>query len=201
MKIKRKYSHFKTLGDINIEDIPEKKGIYIYKIKKNVDMNGFENNKFKYNRRIIYVGKVKIDGEADLRSRLGNHLKNYSSNSSFRRSIGAIFKKSWNLEAFPSGKSSNKYNFVKISKNKENVIVNRNNENELKITNWMKKNLEYRFIVDYSDKLEDIYIEKLKPTCNDSKKFNPLRSRLFGRNNKIPSLRRTCAIEAKAKIN
>ena len=199
MKIKRKYSHFKTLRNINIKDIPKEKGIYIYKIKKNVDMKGFENNKFKYNRRIIYVGKVKIDGNAHLRSRLDNHLKNNSSNSSFRRSIGAIFKKSWNLEAYPSGKNSNNYNFVKISKNKENGIVIRNNENELKITNWMKKNLEYRFIVDYTDKLEDIYIEKLKPTCNDSKLFNPLKNRLFGENYG-PSLRTTCRVEANKKI-
>tara|TARA_B100001250_G_scaffold7703_1_gene6502 strand:+ start:55 stop:639 length:585 start_codon:yes stop_codon:yes gene_type:complete len=193
MTINRKYSHFKTLGYINVKDIPKEKGIYIFKVKKNVDMEGFENNKFKYNKRIIYVGKVKIEKSGDLRSRLKNHLSDNSSNSSFRRSIGAIFKKSWNLKAFPSGKNPKNYNFIRISKNKES-----GKENEVKITNWMKNNLEYRFIVDNSDKLENIYIEKLKPTCNDDE-FNPLRHRLFGKNYG-PSLRTTCRVEANKKI-
>ena len=46
----RKYSHFELVENIDIKDLPQTSGIYIFRLKKNVKMNGFENDQHKSNK-------------------------------------------------------------------------------------------------------------------------------------------------------
>jgi len=191
----RKYSHFELVENIDIKDLPQTSGIYIFRLKKNVKMNGFENDQHKYNKRIVYVGKAEgiKKNKNTIRKRFKSHTKDDSSGSTLRRSIGAIFKEEWNLKAFPRNGNveyASLYNFI----DNESIV------NEKKITTWMKKHLEYRFIVSPEPiEKEKEYTKKFKPTLND-KEYNPMQEKLFGKRlgggKRGPSLRTTCRKEA-----
>ena len=189
---------FTSLKDVIRNELPRKSGIYIFRLNDGIDFLGFENNN---NNRILYVGRAKND-KHNIFVRFGRHVEisplspTSSSGSTLRRSIGAIFKDRWNLKAFPRlDKEGNpnhysNYNFINNKKyTKENLI-----------TNWMKNNLQYKYICSEDSEIKELeQIKKLKPTLNNHS-CNDLQKKLFGtcKVSKKMSLRGLCRQEALA---
>ncbi len=126
---------------------------------------------------LVYIG---LSG--DLAQR--NHFKaKHSGFHSPRRSFGAILKDQLQLQAIPrgSGRSKTNYRCYRFS-----------DEDEQKLTDWMRANLEYA-VCPYSgdiDALEANLIEGLEPPLNLTNWANPQKRH-------IQALRAACADEAK----
>ena len=126
---------------------------------------------------LLYIGE-----SGDLSKR--KHFKElYTGFSSLRRSLGAILKAQLRLTALPrpSGSSEAKYTNFRFT-----------NEGERRLSEWMKKNLEYAAFPYNKDKkqLEAHLIENYEPPLNLKGWKNP-------QGKSIRCLRRLCRDEAR----
>ena len=191
---------FENVKDIKRNNLPRKNGVYFFKVNRNVNLHGFENLK---NNRIIYIGRA-AGYKKTIFSRFGNHIENNSgytssSQSTFRRSLGAILKKDLKLVAYPRISLHNKpnsianYNFIKRTTIEEQYIIKHidDHSKEEDLTLWISQNLKFHYIVSKNPKvLEDELIEMYQPSLNKSK-HNPLSDKLFN------NFRKECRLEAK----
>ncbi|MDC0521611.1 hypothetical protein OAN93_02460 [Candidatus Marinimicrobia bacterium] len=191
---------FENICDINRGKLPRENGIYFFKLKKNINLNGFENLN---NDRIIYVGRAAGKSNT-IFGRFGDHVENNngytsSSNSTFRRSLGAILKKELKLIPYPRMSAHNKpnhianYNFIRRITTLEEYITKHIDDygKEEDLTAWMSLNLKFYYKVSNDPKgLESELIEQYRPSLNKSI-YNPLSDKLFNK------LRKKCRAEAK----
>jgi len=159
-------------------------GYYAFFLKKGVELpQPFEVNEI----RTLYVGIADTGG---LYQRIHkNHLFSYnSSESSFRRSIGAILKDQLGLIAFPRSKKTevidkdlDQFRFI--------------NGGEERLTDWILENTRISAI-EYNQKLgllEWELIASLRPILNSNKWRNPLRNPFKW---KLQELKEICRNEA-----
>jgi septum formation protein len=160
------------------EDIPDKTGPGLYKffLADEAMLSVIPVNQ----TRLLYVGTTKTENDRD-------HFKPNSSNSTLRRTIGAILKCELNLIAYLRGsgqdpvKDSTHYRFTP--------------DGEGRLTNWMKNNLEFSFEIfdgtsDEREARETAEIAKQHPPLNLTQWDNPIRKSL-------KHLRNICAQEAR----
>lgn len=157
----------KSVGQIST--LPSKQGIYAFFLAKGVELK-----EFGLEGGVIYVGLAKKSlDEREAR----NHLKSGQTGwSSLRRSLGAILKTELDLVAIPRDKTGtrprpDKYKFPP--------------DGEIKLTDWMKNNLEYGYWENAGEPLskddlrqeEEQVIIALQPTLDldrRTKHLNPL---------------------------
>jgi hypothetical protein len=162
------------------EEIPEITGPGIYKffLVDGATLPGVSVDK----TGLLYVGTTKTENDRD-------HFKPNSSNSTFRRTIGAILKDAGilQLEAYLRGLGNDP--------RKDGTHFKFTSDGESRLTEWMKVKLEFSYeILKVSDKdredRETEQITRLGPPLNLNKWKNPRRPSLM-------ALRRICSTEAK----
>lgn len=191
---------FKKVFEIDRDKLPRENGVYFFKLNRDVNLHGFENLK---NNRIIYIGRA-AGVKKTIFSRFGNHIENNSgftssSQSTLRRSLGALLKKDLKLIAYPRISVHSKpnsianYNFIIRTTIEEQFIIKHidDHSKEEDLTSWMSQNLKFYYMVSNNSKgLEDELIEKYQPSLNKSI-HNPLSDKLFN------NIRKKCREEAK----
>ncbi|WP_078549271.1 GIY-YIG nuclease family protein [Litchfieldia alkalitelluris] len=131
----------------NPMEVPDKPGIYSFCLKNLESIpQQMQFLKYKYlgELPVIYVGKA----EKSLRTRyLNKHLEGTARNSTFRKSLGALF--GLEKEVLDQGK----YKYI--------------NNHENWLTNWMKENLIFHFHEQENPKyIEENLIMLLHPPLN-----------------------------------
>ena len=132
---------------------------------------------------LLYIGISKNLNMRDFK----NHFNGSSSDSTLRRSIGALFRADgWNIDVNPKGAGKNgvyNYHFDK--------------QCETRLSDWMKKSLKFSFWENHdhawNKKYEPVLIKKLKPVLNILHSPNSVAA------HKIRELRRDCIKEAREK--
>ncbi|QHN03566.1 hypothetical protein FTO74_09425 [Granulicella sp. WH15] len=165
------------------EEIPDVPGVYAFYLKKGCSLGRIEVDE----SRLLYIGMTK----SSLKER--DHREHTASSSStFRRSLGALLKKSQDkpsLKAIPRGLGGSSKDFTNYRFK---------DSDEKGLTDWMKKNLEYKFeIVENNiEQRERTLISELHPPLN--------LTNLGGWRNEqkafVKSLRRICRDEAKRSV-
>lgn len=133
--------------------LPKETGIYIICFKKNsIVPSELKNVIFELcqNLRVLYVGIT--NAKEGIRGRIkGNHFKENAGGSTLRKSLGVFFK--YKLIAKDKNASNNKKKFSK--------------DNELELSNWMKKNLYFFYkVLQYPNNIEQELINLFKPPLN-----------------------------------
>lgn len=135
--------------------------------------------------QIIYIGKTESSQEK--RDAKTHFTSGKTGSSTLRKSIGSLFCSSENLKPIPRNEidyQNNRFSQFKFD-----------NPSEIKITNWMKKNLSLSFFEYPASKqeiedLETELINEIVPILNISKNHkNPYK-------NDLQKLRKNCAIIA-----
>ncbi len=140
----------------NSQSIPNEKGNYLILLKENSNLpktNALINWKYYKNKKVVYTG---ISNKS-LRSRdFKQHFTGTAGNSTLRKSIGSMF------------------GFKKIPRDKiDNGKTKFNKDDENKLTQWMKNNLELHYFTNQTpDKYEQELIDIFNPPLNLSKNKN-----------------------------
>lgn len=150
------FKHFDPLKN-NGNEIPDEKGVYMILLRKNSKLPKVECDcicQKVFEREVIYVGI----SNSSLRKRdFKQHFNGNAGSSTLRKSIGSLFK----FEKIPR------------SLNQDDGKTKFNEKDEKFISDWMKSNLEFFYLVsNKSNAIEDFLIEKLNPPLNISKNYN-----------------------------
>lgn len=150
------FKHFDPLKN-NGNEIPDEKGVYLMLLRKGSKLPKTEcdyNCQKVFGKEVVYVGI----SNSSLRKRdFKQHFNGNAGSSTLRKSIGSLFK------------------FKKISRslNQDDGKTKFNEKDEQFISNWMKSNLEFYYLVcNNTNATEEYLIEKLNPPLNISKNYS-----------------------------
>ncbi len=161
------------------KEMPSKQGIYVIFAKNPFNLVFTDVCK----DQIVYVGESKNLNNRQVK----NHFRNGRTGSStLRRSLGAIFRESFNLKCYLRGK--------KIDKSKGYRF---DDKGESRLTKWMIKNLSESFCVTSNSKKTRETIEKKVIACLPKKPILNLKKIKHEHIKQIREMRKVCREEAK----
>ena len=164
-------------------DYPSKKGIYCFRLSNDSKLKNFGSS-----GDVLYVGIAKESlNSRDIKTHFNSKR---TGTSTLRRSLGAILKFDFKLIALPRSKN----------KTDQDIYCYKfNSDEEEKITEWMKNNLQVGYCVienvEY-DKLRELEVEvikSLKPSLDLDRRTRHLNVHAF----ELDKLRKICQEEAR----
>ena len=150
------FKHFDPLKN-NGNEIPDEKGVYLILLRKGSKLPKTDVDytcQKVFENEVVYVG---ISNRSLRKRDFRQHFNGNAGSSTLRKSIGSLFK------------------FKKISRslNQDDGKTKFNEKDEQFISNWMKSNLEFYYLVcNNTNAIEEYLIEKLNPPLNISKNYN-----------------------------
>lgn len=184
----KKISQHQSFNELECNPPPSNPGIYCFY---------YTNDRFPFPRfkkylstssheQLFYIGISQNLNERDFK----NHFYGSSSDSTLRRSIGALFRaEGWNMVVNPrgtGGKKNSAYNYYF------------DKQCEIRLSIWMQKSLRFAFWENHDHawniENEPKLIQKLKPLLNIIHSSNPEAAHY------LRELRGNCIKEARGKI-